>query len=295
MARILITGANSYVGRNFISYSENSEIDEVSLFDNRPEDIDFQKYDVVIHLVAIVHQSKKIAESEYFRVNKDLCIRVAECAKIGGVKHFVFLSTVKVYGKFIAGSAPWNEISDCFPEDSYGKSKFEAERSLTNLENNGFTVSIIRTPLVYGEGVKANMYSILKLVNSFPVLPFKNVDNKRNFTSVENLTAFIDRIIQKRVSGVFIAMDENALSTSELVKMISKYLDRKIFLIHVPHFLIKIGMKMIPKIFERLYGSFEMDNTATLKTLDFHPPFSTECCMEKMVKAFKEKPANIKK
>lgn len=172
--RILITGSNSFVGRNFIEYSLNRYVDEISLFENRPEDIDFSKYETVIHLVAIVHQSKTIPEHQYFRVNKDLCIKVAEYAKNSGVRQFIFLSTVKVYGKFMPNSGPWNEDSICKPEDSYGKSKYEAEIALKEMETVNFTVSIIRTPLVYGIGVKANMLSILKLVDKFPVLPCKH-------------------------------------------------------------------------------------------------------------------------
>jgi len=116
----------------------------------------------------------------------------------------------------------------CLPDDAYGKSKYEAELALRKLEDNSFTVSIIRTPLVYGEYVRANMLSILKLINRTHIFTFKNVENRRNFTGAENLVSFIDRIIEKRASGIFIAMDEKAISTSELVKMISENLSKKI-------------------------------------------------------------------
>ena len=172
MNKILITGTNSFVGTNFMKYSKYREIDEVSLFDKNPEDIDFKGYDVIIHLVAIVHQTIKIPEDQYFKVNRDLCIEVAKHAKKAGVKQFVFLSTVKVYGKFIKGYSYWNEKSPCFPDDAYGKSKYAAEIALKELNDKDFTVSIVRTPLVYGEGVKANMLSILKLVkkSQFPAI-----------------------------------------------------------------------------------------------------------------------------
>ena len=133
MKRILITGANSFVGKNFKCLSQNKEVDEISLFENKPENIDFNGYEVVIHLVAIVHQSAKIQEEEYMWINRDLCLSVADCAKKSGVKHFIFLSTVKVYGRYIPGSGPWNEFSECLPEDSYGKSKYEAAVSYTHL------------------------------------------------------------------------------------------------------------------------------------------------------------------
>ena len=285
--KILITGKNSFVGRNFISLSKSRDVDEVSLFDNNPEKIDFGKYNIVIHLVAIVHQKKTIPESQYFIINRDLCLKVAELAKKAGVKQFIFLSTVKVYGKFIPGSEPWNEESKCLPEDAYGKSKYEAELALKELEDDSFTISIIRTPLVYGEHVRANMLSIMKLVKWTHILPFKNVNNRRNFTGAENLVSFIDRIIEKRASGIFIAMDEKAISTSELVRMIAENMGKKIIFFKVPDFIIKIGMTVLPNIFDRLYGSFEMDNSKTLKVLDFKPPVPINEGIKKMVKSFK--------
>lgn len=285
MPKILITGSDSFVGRNIIESSKYRDIDEISLYDNKPEDIDFGNYDVVIHLVAIVHQSKGIPENEYFRINRDLCVNVATCAKEAGVKQFIFLSTVKVYGEYIPKEKPWNEDSICNPDDSYGKSKYDAEISLRRIETKNFIVSIIRTPLVYGKGVKANMLSIIKLVEKFPVLPLGSVSNKRSFTSAENLVAFIDRIIEKKATGIFIAMDEVPLSTTELVIYISKYLERKILLFRMPNLLVRLGKYLIPTIFDRLYGSFAIDNSKTLKTLDFRPPYSVEEGIERMIKA----------
>ena len=288
MTRILITGANSFVGTNYIKSSINKEISEISLFQNNPEQIDFTGYDVVIHLVAIVHQSRRIKDDKYFKINRDLCLEVAEHARRGGVKQFIFLSTVKVYGEFIPNSGPWNEDSFCLPEDSYGKSKYEAEVALRKMETENFIVSIIRTPLVYGTGVKANMLSILRLVDKLPALPLAKVNNKRSFTSAENLVAFIDRIIERRASGIFIAMDEKPLSTTDLVNLISRYLNKKVFLFKMPDFIVVAGKYIIPKIFDRLYGSFEMDNSKTLRELDFKAPLSTEEGIENMVIAYKQ-------
>lgn len=286
MPKILITGTSSFVGTNFILHSKFKDVEAISLFENKPCNIDFNKYDIVIHLVAIVHQTKRIPKEEYFRVNKDLCIEVAKHAKDSGLKQFIFLSTVKVYGEFIQGSGPWNESSECHPDDSYGISKFEAEKALGELEGPEFVVSVLRTPLVYGEGVRANMLSIMKFIKSSYILPFKNINNRRNFTSAENLVAFIDRIIEKKASGIFIAMDEEAISTSDLVKMISVNMSKKIFLFRIPDFFIKIGLSILPNIFDRLYGSFEMDNSETLRVLDFKPPVTINDGIKKMVVGF---------
>ena len=287
MSNILITGANSFVGTNYIRYSKYKKIREVCLLENKPENLDFTGVDVVLHVAAIVHQEKKFHESEYFRINRDLCLEVAGRAKDAGVKQFVFLSTIKVYGEFKSGISIWNENSECYPEDGYGRSKYEAELGLLKLGSRDFIVSIIRTPLIYGIGVKANMLSIITLVDNIPVLPFGKVNNKRHFTYIENLVKLIDRIIERKASGLFIAMDTRSLSTTELVELISDGLGKKRILFRLPRFIIKVGMIVIPKIFDRLYGSFEIDNAKTLKELDFFPPFKPEIGIKRMVQDYK--------
>jgi len=263
-------------------------MEEISLREHQPEDIDFSRYDVVLHLAAIVHQSKKINENDYFRINRDLCLNVAENAKKSGVKQFVFLSTCKVYGDFFPGSKIRNEDSSCCPDDGYGKSKYEAEIGLKRIEDTNFKVSIIRTPLVYGEGVKANMLSIISLVDTFPILPLGKINNKRNFTCVENLVGFIDRIIELRASGIFIAMDEVAISTTELVKYLSTSLGKKVILFKLPSVIVRLGTFFIPRIFERLYNSLEFDNSRTKMKLNYRPPFSTEEGLKRMVLSYKK-------
>lgn len=288
MSRILITGTNSFVGTNIIRYSKYREIDEISLFDHKPEEIDFSKYDIVIHLVAIVHQKISIPEKEYMKINRDLCLDTAKNAKKGGVKQFIFLSSVKVYGKYIHGKGAWNEFSECHPDDSYGISKYEAEKGLRQLEDKNFRVSIVRTPLVYGDGVRANMLSIIKLIKTIRILPFKNIRNKRNFSCAQNLAAFIDRIIERNSSGTFIAMDKEAISTTELTEIISDTLKIKVILFKIPDPFIELAMILLPSVFERLYGSFEMDNSWTLEALDFEPPVTIKEGLRNMVLSFIE-------
>lgn len=283
MVKILITGANSFVGTNFRKFSQYRDIDEVSLLDKKPEDIEFGIYNVVLHLAAIVHQSRKIGEEEYFRVNRDLCLRVAEHSKKCGIRQFIFLSTLKVYGGFVKGTSLRNEDSECFPDDAYGKSKYAAEIDLKKLEDEHFTVSIIRTPLVYGEGVKANMISLVKLVDLFPVLPFGKIENRRNFTYAENLVGYIDRIIEKSASGVYIIMDNKAHSTTELVNNIADSLGKKVYLFKTPQILLRLCSFFVPNKLDRLFGSLEFENTKTRKELDYNPPFSTQDGIKRMV------------
>jgi nucleoside-diphosphate-sugar epimerase len=283
MQKVLIVGTNSFIGANFRELSQNQIIREASIIYQQPEDIDFNNVDAVLHLAAIVHQSKKISESEYFHVNRDLCKRTAIHAKAAGVKQFIFLSTVKVYGKFIKGNNAWNEDSICIPEDSYGLSKFEAELSLKKLEEPDFTVSIIRTPIVYGQGVTANMLRLIQLVEKFPFLPFRYVNNNRHYTYIGNLVGFIDRIIDVKASGTFLVMDDKGISTSELVYYLSKFLYRKPILFKLPDFVLKGGISLMPEIFDRLYNSFYLNNSKTKEILNFNPPFSTEDGLKRMI------------
>ncbi len=276
MSRILITGTNSFIGTNFLKFSKFKEVEEISFRENRPESIDFSRFDTIVHLAAIVHQLHHTEADEYFRVNRDLTVRLAEQARIAGVRQFIFLSTVKVYGKWNPDTEPWNEDSQCFPEDPYGASKYEAEIALKALETPGFIVSVIRTPIVYGPGVGANILKLFKLIETVPILPFGGVNNNRHYTYVENLVGYIDRIIELRASGVFIAMDSKPLSTTELVNLISGFMGRRPLMFRLPDFVINTGAEIMPGVFDRLYRSFFLENTKTSEVLKYIPPFSIE-------------------
>jgi nucleoside-diphosphate-sugar epimerase len=289
MTKVIITGANSFIGRNFIKFSRFKDIEEVSLFDHKPEEIEFNKYDVVLHLAAIVHKLRKIRDEEYFRVNCDLTLRVAEQAKKSGIKQFIFLSTLKVYGESFEGIDIRNELSKCFPSDTYGKSKYEAEIRLKEIEDDKFIVSIIRPSLVYGENVKANMLNLIKLVDSCPVLPFGNINNRRNFVYAENLSGYIDRVIELRIPGIFIAIDTEVISTSELVKYISKYLEKKIILFKLPRFALSLIRYLLPGMISSLFDSLEFNNTMTLNELKYTVPYTTDEGIRRTIISYRSK------
>lgn len=286
MNRILITGTQSFIGTNFRKLSRNQNIREVSLKEKLSETIDFKQFDIILHLAAIVHQSKKIPQQEYFAVNRDLCITVAIDAKKAGVRHFIFLSTIKVYGNVNKGTDQWTEDSECYPDDAYGRSKYEAEIELRKLESPEFRVAIIRTPIVYGAGVSANILKLIKLIEKFPFLPFRDVNNNRHYTYVGNLIGFIDKIIEIRASGTFIVMDDSPISTTNLVQTIAHFMHRKLFLFRVPKLIIMAGIKLRPAIFDRLYGSFYLDNSKTKKNLKYNPPFTSEEGLSSMISAY---------
>lgn len=274
MPRILISGENSFIGNSYKRFSTNKELSFVSLKKTRPDQVDFGGIDVVIHLAAIVHVTDPISPEEYRSVNRDLTLSFAENAKRAGVSQFIFMSTSKVYGNYEEGII-WNENSDCRPTDYYGISKLEAEMALKRLNSDSFIVSVIRTPVVYGPGNKANMMKLMKLVRYLPVLPLGDSRNKRYFNYIENLINCIDRIIDTRLPGVFISMDKDSVSTTELVKYIAESLDRKILLIRIPVFIRRLMIKVYPEKIEQLFGSCLFDNTITKNRLNYIPLFST--------------------
>ena len=183
------------------------------------------------------------------------------------------MSTVKVYGE--ETSEAYIENSVCTPENDYGKSKLRAEQELNKLEDEDFKVSIIRTPIVYGYGVKANIKNLISLVKKNLVLPFGKIDNKRSMVYIGNLCHLVDVLINKKLSGVFLASDDTPLSTTNLIELIAKNLSKKTYLLKVPFFetILKI---LKPSFHKRLYQSLEVDNSITKKVLDFNNIYSTD-------------------
>ena len=213
------------------------------------------------------------SSEEYERVNVTQTLQLAKKAKESGVKQFVFMSTVKVYGE--ETNTKYTEKSICQPKDEYGKSKLKAELELLKLGDESFKVSSIRTPIVYGYGVKANIKSLVNLVNKVPILPFGNIQNKRSMVYIGNLCYLVDVVIEQQKAGVFLASDDEPLSTSRLIELIAKNLNKKIYLIKIPFF--ESFLKLVkPSFHKRLYGSLEVDNSITKEKLNLKNPYSVE-------------------
>ncbi len=274
MKKLLLTGSKGFIGSSFVNkYKEKYNIKTFSFLKNNINTLDCTDVDVVFHLSALVHQMSGASTEEYERVNVNQTLELAKKAKESGVKQFVFMSTVKVYGE--ESDDVYTEESNCSPEDEYGKSKFKAEHELQKLEDENFKVSIIRTPIVYGYGVKANIKSLVNLVNKIPLLPFGEIDNKRSLVYIGNLCHLADEVIIQKQSGIFLCADDEPLSTSQLCKLIAKNLNKKIYLIKIPFFetLLKV---LKPSFHKRLYRSLEVDNRITKEKLSLKNPYSVE-------------------
>lgn len=282
MNKLLLTGSTGFVGSYFINkYKKNYNIKTFSFRNDDINSLNCSEVDVVVHLSALVHQMGGASCEEYEKINVTQTLELANKAKQFGVKHFIFMSTVKVYGEEADGSYTENTI--CQPEDEYGKSKLKAELELKKLENQNFKISIIRTPIVYGYSVKANIKSLVNLVNKISLLPFAKIENKRSMVYIGNLCHLVDEVIKQQKSGIFLASDNKPLSTTKLIELIAKSLDKKLYLIKVPFFenLLKL---LKPSFHKRLYGSLEVDNSITKEKLNLKNPYTVEDGIKLMIK-----------
>ncbi len=282
MNNILLTGSNGFLGSYFQKkYTNKYNIKTFSFLKDNFNSLDVKNIDVIVHLSALVHQMGGASKEEYERVNATQTLDLAKKAKESGAGHFIFMSSVKVYGEESTGV--YNELTECHPQDAYGVSKLNAELELHKLEDESFKVSMVRTPIVYGYGVKANIKNLVSLVTKVSVLPFGNINNKRSMVYIGNLCHLVDVIIEKKESGVFLAADDKPLSTTKLIELIAQELDKKVYLLNIPFFpwLLK---KLKPSFYKRLYESLEVDNTKTKEILHLKNPYSVEDGIRYMIR-----------
>lgn len=282
--KILITGSNGYVGKNFIdAYKSKYDFCKFSLLKKPLEGLQLDNIDAVLHCAALVHQGKEKCFQEYYDVNVKYPVSLAKKSKESGVKQFIFISTVSVYGE---GESLITEDTICCPKTPYGKSKLMAEIELRKLEEDNFVVSIIRAPMVYGSSAPGNMAALISLVKKVRVIPLGNIENKRSFVYIVNLLHLIDCVIEKKKNGLFLACDDEALGTSKLIEFIAKGLDKKITLIRVPFF--QIILKFIkPSIHDSLYGTLKINNQVTKKKLNYRNKIGVEEGIRLMLKGKK--------
>lgn len=272
--KILLTGAGGFVGQRFLEYNKGKfEIETLSLQNDQWQQRSFTGIDVVVHLAGKAHQMTQIDDRIYFEVNTELTKKLYRKAVAENVPHFIYISSTKVYGDHPVGVL--NETSPPHPDDAYGKSKLEAETFLLEQKDN-CRVAIIRPPLVYGPGVKGNMIKMLRLSAKKWPLPFKGMNNRRSMVFVDNLIGLINTVAQKKATGVFVAGDAAPVSTTQLVELMRKAMNREPGLFRLPGIGRAFIKKLKPGLYTRLFGSYEVSPAAGFKQLDFVPPYSTE-------------------
>src|SRR6266853_443382 len=244
--------------------------------------------EAVVHLAAIAHRSH-LDDGELRRVNCDAAIRLAEAAA-GSVRRFVFLSSAKVHGED-SGNWTYTEDDALDPQDSYARSKLEAERALTETTaRNGIELVIIRPPLVYGPEVKANFLRLLGWVDSGLPLPFASVRNRRSLIYVGNLVDAIARCAEHPAArGPFLVSDDETVSTPELVSRITRALQRPARLIPVPPALLRAAGMIAGRRDEiqRLIGNLAIDSSKARRLLDWRPPYALDEGLAETARWFK--------
>ncbi len=258
MKKILITGANSYIGTSFkkwmTQFEDEYQIDTLSVRGDAWREYDFSEYDTMIHLAAIVHK-KNVSPKIYYHINRDLTIKLAEKAKQEQVKQFIFFSTMAVYGLeegIISSKTVPSPLTD------YGKSKLEAEKSIVKLNTPEFKVLIIRPPMIYGPNAKGNYSKLSKLAQRISFFP--KVDNKRSMLYIDNLNAFIKLVIDSNLAGTFHPQNEKLVNTSEMVAEIGRVHKRRIYLVSGFNSMLTMLGKNIG-ILKKIFGNLSYDET----------------------------------
>ena len=260
MKNILITGANSYIGASFeklcSQWPDEYSVDTMDMIDGSWKQKSFAIYDVIFHVAGIAHVSSdpKI-EALYYKVNRDLTIETAQKAKSEGVKQFIFMSSIIVYGD--SSSINRKRIIDRNtvpqPANFYGDSKLQAEAGILVLQDDAFNVVVLRPPMIYGKGSKGNYPKMAKMARKLPVFP--DLDNQRSMLHIDNLCEFIRLMVANDEHGVFYPQNTEYVRTSEMVKLIAAAHGKNIHLVRIFNPALKLlGRKV--NFVNKAFGNF---------------------------------------
>lgn len=261
----------------------------------------FNRVDVVVHTAARVHVMNDDASGplvEFRKVNRDATLVLARLAAESGIKRFVFLSSIKVNGEVTSHGHPFTPDDVYMPDDPYGLSKYEAEQGLLALaKETGMEVVIIRPPLVYGPGVKANFSSMIKWMGNPVILPFGAIHNQRSLVALDNLVSFISLCVDREKSPqaanqVFLISDGEDVSTTQLLRKVRQTFNLqspsgiRAWLVPVPVPIMIFFAKLLGKgdIANRLFGSLQVDSSKTRDLLGWEPVITMDEQLAKMAK-----------
>ena len=299
---IMITGASGYIGLNLINYfsnipninltllSTNEKIEEIfykhkiikfkNFYDVKFNDI-LPTIDVILHLISKQHSiraNKDNFYNDYYETNVNIAAKLANDAKKFKVKHFIYFSTIKVYGEYSYNNYRYNVDSIMQPVTSYAKTKLITEIKLKSIFKKSQTnLTILRLPLVYGDKEKGNLKILTKYINlGFPI-PFKNLENKRTLLNIKNLIDFTNLCINSKMSynQDFIVSDDVDLSSIDLIQGIKKKLNKKNLIFKSPLLtILKIFNKIFKKnLMKNFYLSFICSNIETKKIMNWKPKY----------------------
>lgn len=298
---VLITGSNGFVGRELLKSKDiffkkvlrtNSVQSSRNTFciSEFSEDTNwhgaFIDCSCVIHLAAVAHTSDS---SDFYSVNTKGTMHFAECAAVAGVKRFVFISTVGVFGSY-SKSVPFSNNSQINPHNNYSNSKVLAEEYLLRIgKKYNMEIVIIRSPAVYGIDCPGSFSRLFKVIKSFNLLPFRFVENRRDFIYVKNLVDVILNCVQNQNAAdqTFLVSDDHTISIKDFTTMYSNALGIPLFQLPIPISLLKLSFRLLGlnHFNDQLLSNFEIDISHTKKVLDWKPPFSINDAFKDMSKS----------
>jgi len=279
--RVLITGANSYIGvlfENYVKehYCSELDIDTVDMIDGSWRKKDFSPYDVVYHVAGIAHADvgnvSEEVKAKYYAINTDLAIETAKKAKADSVKQFVYMSSAIVYGD----SAPYGKTkritanTEPKPTNFYGDSKWQADKGVRELADNSFTVTVLRPPMIYGKGSKGNYPTLAKVAKKLPIFP--DVKNERSMLYIENLCEFLAQVMIRDLGGIFWPQNAEYSRTSEVVKLIASANGKKILVSRTFNWVVALASHIPGKInglANKAFGNLTYDQSLSVYDFEY--------------------------
>lgn len=265
MTKVLITGAESYVGENVRKYvlekDSSYQIDVVDTIGDRWKKADYSRYDVVFHVAGLAHvNAKPKMEALYYKVNRDLTIEVARHAKACGVKQFIFMSSQIVFHESRSlKSEVLTKDTKPNPNGFYGDSKLQAEKGLHELESEDFKVCILRPCMIYGPNSKGNFPLLAKLAQKTPVFP--KWHNRRSMLYIDNLAEFVYQAIERELEGTFYPQNREQADTVEIIRFFAKEAGHKVWITRLFNPFVWLGsyvLQPVNKMFATYYYDSEM-------------------------------------
>ena len=299
MKRILIIGGSSFIAGQFIRNYQS--VDSITCYSRRPTGFDkeivvkafwdmpvesFVGFDAVINFAAIVHRPEEKNQELYDEVNYRMACVLAQKARQAGVRQFIQMSTIAVFGTASRISTATPEM----PRTYYGSSKLKADKELLAMSDHEFKTVIIRPPMAYGGGMApGNMMRLIRLVNRHIPLPFGSARNRRDFINVKNLIEFIHLTVEKEAEGIFYPTDKEPYSTRNVIEVISEQLGVHTINLPSPSLFLRMVEKIRPDLYQKLWGDVVIDRQLALNSIGYEPRYTLEDGIREMVESFKQR------
>ncbi len=264
MKKILITGAKSYIGTSFEKYlsqwTENYQVDTLDMIDGSWRERLFSGYDVVLHVAGIAHvKETRKNRSLYYEINRDLAVETAKKAKAEGVRQFLFMSSMSVYG-LDSGTVYPDTIPS--PGNAYGMSKLQAENEINQLKSDSFRVCIVRPPMVYGKGCKGNFNNIISLIRKIAIFP--DIVNSRSMIYIDHLCEFLRMACDCCYADVWTPANKEPMCTAQMTKWIANNMGKKLYFSKLLGVCVKISMAFLP-LTRKAFGDLTYVDTERLE------------------------------